>query len=101
MTQRDRLRGWAEIMQTANPPANGQLDVVGKWLVITRAAVFPLTIWSGLIGGLLAVEAAREGDAVLLAGKGHEDYQIVGAKRHHFDDREEARAALGMGAERP
>ncbi len=35
------------------------LDTVGKWLVITRAAVFPMTIWSGLIGGLLAVEAAR------------------------------------------
>ena len=35
------------------------LDTVGKWLVITRAAVFPMTIWSGLIGGLLAVEANR------------------------------------------
>ena len=32
---------------------------MGKWLVITRAAVFPMTIWSGLIGGLLAVEANR------------------------------------------
>jgi UDP-N-acetylmuramoyl-L-alanyl-D-glutamate--2,6-diaminopimelate ligase len=44
----------------------------------------------------LAVEAAREGDAVLVAGKGHEDYQIVGTQRLHFDDREEARAALGV-----
>jgi UDP-N-acetylmuramoyl-L-alanyl-D-glutamate--2,6-diaminopimelate ligase len=44
----------------------------------------------------LAVEAARAGDAILLAGKGHEDYQIVGAQRLHFDDREEARAALGL-----
>jgi UDP-N-acetylmuramoyl-L-alanyl-D-glutamate--2,6-diaminopimelate ligase len=44
----------------------------------------------------LAIEAAREGDAVLVAGKGHEDYQIVGTQRHHFDDREEARAALGL-----
>jgi UDP-N-acetylmuramoyl-L-alanyl-D-glutamate--2,6-diaminopimelate ligase len=46
----------------------------------------------------LAVAAARPGDAVLIAGKGHEDYQIVGAERRHFDDREEARRALGVTA---
>jgi UDP-N-acetylmuramoyl-L-alanyl-D-glutamate--2,6-diaminopimelate ligase len=43
----------------------------------------------------LAVAAARPGDAVLLAGQGHEDYQIVGAEKRPFDDREEARRALG------
>ncbi|HEX9022736.1 MAG TPA: UDP-N-acetylmuramoyl-L-alanyl-D-glutamate--2,6-diaminopimelate ligase [Geobacteraceae bacterium] len=42
----------------------------------------------------LAVQVARPGDIVLLAGKGHEDYQIIGAERLHFDDREEAGAAL-------
>jgi len=57
MTLRDRLRGWKEIMQTANPPADGQLDSVGKWLVMTRAAVFPMTLWSGTIGALLAAQA--------------------------------------------
>jgi 1,4-dihydroxy-2-naphthoate octaprenyltransferase len=56
---RERLLAWKEILETANPPANRPLDGVGKWLVITRAAVFPMTIWSGLIGGLLAAEAAR------------------------------------------
>ncbi|MBW2205638.1 MAG: UDP-N-acetylmuramoyl-L-alanyl-D-glutamate--2,6-diaminopimelate ligase [Deltaproteobacteria bacterium] len=40
-----------------------------------------------------AVGAAREGDLVLIAGKGHEDYQIVGRDRKHFDDREEAALA--------
>jgi UDP-N-acetylmuramoyl-L-alanyl-D-glutamate--2,6-diaminopimelate ligase len=45
-----------------------------------------------------AVQAARPGDVVLIAGKGHEDYQIVGAERRHFDDREEARKALGRRA---
>jgi UDP-N-acetylmuramoyl-L-alanyl-D-glutamate--2,6-diaminopimelate ligase len=44
----------------------------------------------------LAVRAARPGDAVLVAGKGHEDYQLVGAEKRPFDDREEARRALGI-----
>jgi len=44
----------------------------------------------------LALEAARPGDAVLIAGKGHEDYQIVGTERRHLDDREEARRGLGV-----
>ncbi len=37
---------------------------------------------------------AAEGDVVLLAGKGHENYQILGTVKHHFDDVEEATAAL-------
>ena len=37
---------------------------------------------------------ARAGDTVVLAGKGHEDYQIVGDERRTFSDREEALAAL-------
>jgi UDP-N-acetylmuramoyl-L-alanyl-D-glutamate--2,6-diaminopimelate ligase len=37
---------------------------------------------------------ARDGDVVLLAGKGHENYQIVGTEKRHFDDAEEARAFL-------
>jgi len=42
----------------------------------------------------LAVRAARPGDLVLVAGKGHEDYQIVGTEKRHFDDREEVARAL-------
>lgn len=42
----------------------------------------------------LAVSLARPGEAVLVAGKGHEDYQIWGAERRHFDDREEVALAL-------
>ncbi len=42
----------------------------------------------------IALRAARPGDLVLIAGKGHEDYQILGAKKIHFDDREIAREEL-------
>ncbi len=56
ITPRQRLRAWAEIMQTANPPVELPLDTVGKWLVMTRAAVIPMTLWSGILGALLAVE---------------------------------------------
>jgi UDP-N-acetylmuramoyl-L-alanyl-D-glutamate--2,6-diaminopimelate ligase len=42
----------------------------------------------------LAIEEARAGDIVLLAGKGHEDYQIFADHSVHLDDREEARKAL-------
>jgi UDP-N-acetylmuramoyl-L-alanyl-D-glutamate--2,6-diaminopimelate ligase len=41
-----------------------------------------------------AIREARRGDMVLIAGKGHEDYQIIGTKKFHFDDREVAREAI-------
>jgi UDP-N-acetylmuramoyl-L-alanyl-D-glutamate--2,6-diaminopimelate ligase len=42
----------------------------------------------------LAIKMAQPGDGVLIAGKGHEDYQIIGTEKIHFDDREQARLAL-------
>jgi UDP-N-acetylmuramoyl-L-alanyl-D-glutamate--2,6-diaminopimelate ligase len=42
----------------------------------------------------LAVRSASQGDVILVAGKGHEDYQIVGTVKHAFDDRIATRAAL-------
>jgi UDP-N-acetylmuramoyl-L-alanyl-D-glutamate--2,6-diaminopimelate ligase len=44
-----------------------------------------------------AVSLLHPGDLLLVAGKGHEDYQIIGSGRIHFDDREELRKALQAG----
>ena len=43
-----------------------------------------------------AIAEATPGDIVVIAGKGHEDYQILGTTKIHFDDREEAAAAATM-----
>jgi UDP-N-acetylmuramoyl-L-alanyl-D-glutamate--2,6-diaminopimelate ligase len=43
-----------------------------------------------------AITAASPGDIVLIAGKGHEDYQIIGTEKLHFSDVEEARGALKL-----
>ncbi len=48
----------------------------------------------------MAVAMAEQKDMVLIAGKGHEDYQIIGTEKRHFDDREEAlRAVAALGAD--
>ncbi|ASC73332.1 UDP-N-acetylmuramoylalanyl-D-glutamate--2,6-diaminopimelate ligase [Halomicronema hongdechloris C2206] len=43
-----------------------------------------------------AIHMAQPGDGILIAGKGHEDYQILGTEKIHFDDREQARQALAQ-----
>lgn len=45
-----------------------------------------------------AIKIARPGDIVVIAGKGHEDYQIIGREKFHMDDREMAREALAARA---
>ncbi len=43
-----------------------------------------------------AIKVAQPGDAVLIAGKGHEDYQIIGTTKYHFDDREIAAEVINQ-----
>ena len=49
------LENWREVLTTQNLSQGRQMDLVSKWLLITRASVFPMTLTSGAIGGLLAV----------------------------------------------
>ena len=41
-----------------------------------------------------AIALAKPEDVVMIAGKGHEDYQIIGREKIHLDDREEVKKAL-------
>ena len=50
---RSRLSAWRYALRTTNPP-DGPIDAVTRWIVVSRAAVLPMTLVSGLIAGLLA-----------------------------------------------
>ena len=52
-----RLAAWRYAFLTTNPPEQGIVDGVTRWLVVTRAGVLPLTLFSGLIALLLAAVA--------------------------------------------
>ena len=81
---------------TSDNPRTENPDQILKDIV----AGIPLTIEPMVISDraraiATAIEQAQSGDGVLIAGKGHEDYQILGTEKIHFDDREQARVALG------
>jgi 1,4-dihydroxy-2-naphthoate octaprenyltransferase len=52
---RSELRNWGEILSTQNLSPGRAMDPISRWLLISRASLFPLTMTSGAIGGLLAV----------------------------------------------
>ena len=53
-------RSWLYALTTTNPPpaAGNDIDGITRWIVVTRAAVLPMTLFAGLVGGLLAVRAS-------------------------------------------
>jgi 1,4-dihydroxy-2-naphthoate octaprenyltransferase len=51
------LQNWGEILRTQNLSSEKAMDSVSRWLLITRASVFPMTLTSGAIGGFLAASA--------------------------------------------
>jgi 1,4-dihydroxy-2-naphthoate octaprenyltransferase len=48
-------KNWAEVLRTQNLRSGHPMDRVSRWLLITRASVFPMTLTSGVLGGLLAL----------------------------------------------
>jgi 1,4-dihydroxy-2-naphthoate octaprenyltransferase len=49
------LENWREVVRAQNLPEGRTADPVSRWLLIIRASVFPMTLTSGAIGGLLVV----------------------------------------------
>lgn len=58
----ERFAAWRYAFRTTNPPEQGVVDPVTRWLVVTRAGVLPLTLTSGLIAVLLAAVAPTRVD---------------------------------------
>src|SRR5437762_655596 len=95
------------VLTSDNPRTEDPLDILAEVEAGIRSAGLPgLTApASGARGYVvepdrpaaiaLAIGLARRGDIVLVAGKGHEDYQIVGTEKRRLDDREEVRRATG------
>ena len=86
-----------EVVITDDNPRTEAADVIAADIAAGLPVGKPARIVhdrAAAIRGALA--AAGAADAVLIAGKGHEDYQIVGAERRGFSDRAEALAALGL-----
>ena len=50
------MSSWRYALRTTNPP-DGPIDAVTRWIVVTRAAVLPMTLVAGLVAGLLAARA--------------------------------------------
>ncbi len=80
---------------TSDNPRTEDPATIAKPIIEAVSAVKPPIVELDRARAIdLAIRDAHAGDVVLVAGKGHEDYQIVGTEKRHFDDREHARAAL-------
>jgi UDP-N-acetylmuramoyl-L-alanyl-D-glutamate--2,6-diaminopimelate ligase len=83
------------ILTSDNPRQEDPLKIISDIVVGIQKSAGKYIIEADRAKAIkLAIEEARAGDIVLLAGKGHEDYQIFAEHTVHLDDREEARKAL-------
>jgi UDP-N-acetylmuramoyl-L-alanyl-D-glutamate--2,6-diaminopimelate ligase len=83
------------ILTSDNPRSEDPLNIINDAIVgLQRAGARYYVEPDRALAIRKAVQEARAGDIVILAGKGHETYQIVGSQKREFDDREAARRAL-------
>ena len=77
------------VVTTDNPRNEEPLDIIDDILAGTRSSRIPVFIKPDRRQAIeFALKKAKPGDTVLLSGKGHEDYQIIGNEKHPFDERE-------------
>jgi len=83
------------VLTSDNPRSEDPLDIINDALVGLRRSDTPHSVEPDRERAIrIALHEAKPGDVVILAGKGHETYQIIGAKTNHFDDREVAGTVL-------
>jgi len=83
------------IVTSDNPRTENPLKILSEIEVGLKQTNCPYLVISDRREAIhRAIQKAGRGDVVLIAGKGHETYQIVGSEKFHFDDREIAREAL-------
>ncbi len=83
------------IVTSDNPRTENPLKILSEIEVGLKQTDCPYLIVSDRREAIhRAIQKAERGDVVLIAGKGHETYQIVGGEKFHFDDREIAKEAL-------
>lgn len=82
------------VVTADNPRTEDPERILADILAGIPEEVQPEVIGDRAIAIRTAILQAQPGDGVLIAGKGHEDYQILGTEKIHFDDREQAQAAL-------
>ncbi|MBD2570204.1 UDP-N-acetylmuramoyl-L-alanyl-D-glutamate--2,6-diaminopimelate ligase [Anabaena lutea] len=82
------------VVTSDNPRTEDPEKILQDVLAGIPDSVQPMVICDRSTAIHTAILQAQPGDGVLLAGKGHEDYQILGTEKIHFDDREQARDAL-------
>ncbi|QNP47729.1 UDP-N-acetylmuramoyl-L-alanyl-D-glutamate--2,6-diaminopimelate ligase [Diaphorobacter aerolatus] len=86
-----------EVVVTSDNPRNEEpMSIIEQILTGTTAATTLRVQADRALAIAETLAAAAPADVVLIAGKGHEDYQEVRGERHHFSDIEQARAALGL-----
>ena len=77
------------VVTSDNPRTEDPLAIIGDILAGLKDADVPyLTEPDRAEAIYLAMKQANAGDVIVLAGKGHEDYQIIGKEYHHMDERE-------------
>jgi len=91
----------AVVVTSDNPRSEDPARIVEEILAGTSGADHVRAIVDRAEAIDAAIEACAEGDALLIAGKGHETYQILGERTVDFDDREVARRALASRGHRP
>lgn len=87
------LSDWA-VVTSDNPRTEDPERILQDVVAGIPDSVQPTVICDRAVAIRTAILQSAPGDCVLIAGKGHEDYQILGTEKIHFDDREQARDAL-------